>query len=329
MKKAISLAAVIILCLSVLTSCGKGNNGGYPLTVNSTGIPGEIFSYYLDSTWNSPEAGNRDNRITLATNMCIRYVAVNSTFASYGLQLTPAETAEIAERANVLWNMFGEHYERIGISKTSYIKILTSEQYQEKLRLYFFDKGGTDEISEDVLRRAFYDDYVAFRYVRTELKNTDVYGNITDFTEEDRNKLMNIYQENVKNVSQYNGTEVAYSNILKEFPASEQSFENEIIDRNDIEYSPEFFDTVKDMKENTAEVRMYNNYIYIIYRVNVLSDPSVYEKNRSDCLKKVSENPLQSKITVMCNAFNSKRDSSLVNEYYNDVEKAKRAENTK
>lgn len=323
MKKALPLAAALVFLSVCLVSCHINSSGRYPLTVNSTPIDGEIFRYYLDRVWKDENAVNREEKITKATHMCIRYVAVNSTFVSYGLSLSPAEKAETAAKANVLWNMFGEHYKSVGVSKQTYLKLLTSEEYIEKLRVYFYDKGGTDEISEDALKSCFYDKYVSFNYVRTPLKNRDVYGNIVDFSEEALEKMKNLYYQSISDVSVLNGAELAYSKIVREFPATEQSYKAEIISSGEHEYSTGFFEAVKKMKEGTVSVIQYGDYIYLVYRVNIFNDISVFESYRSECLKLLSEQPLQSKINVMCNAYRSKRDTSLVNEYYKAVRRTK------
>ena len=192
MKRIISILLVLlILTLSACTSSTES----YPITVNGTPIDSEIFAYFLDSVWDRPEAqGTRDGRITEATYMCIRYVAVNSTFVTSGLTLTDADRVEISDNANVLWNMFGEYYEKIGVSKQTYVKIKTYEAYIEKLRTAFFDKGGTDEISDAVLRGTLQENFVAFKYVRTPLKNIDVYGNESALTDEEINRLNTVTQ---------------------------------------------------------------------------------------------------------------------------------------
>ena len=190
------LSALLAILILSLCACTREGGESYPITVNGTPIDSEIFSYFLDSVWDAPEAlGTREGRTTQATYMCIRYVAVNSTFVSSGLALSDTDKVEISDNANVLWNMFGEYYEKIGVSKQTYVKIKTYEAYIEKLRTAFFDKGGADEISDDVLRGALVESYVAFKYVRTPLKNIDVYGNESAFSDEEISKLNTVYNK--------------------------------------------------------------------------------------------------------------------------------------
>lgn len=318
MKKITSVLLVILIF--ALSACTSAETESYPITVNGTPIDSEIFSYFLDTVWDSPEAlGTRDGRITEATYMCIRYVAVNSTFVSSGLTLTDADKVQISDNANVLWNMFGEYYGKIGVSKQTYIKIKTYEAYIEKLRTAFFDKGGTDEISDAVLRGALQENYVAFKFVRTPLKNIDVYGNVSPLTDEEINKLNSVYNKAASSVASSYGIDKAYEEILKEFPLSERTYETEVIDRNDHQFPAIFFDTVKAQGEGTVRIFQYGEDVYLVYKINILTEPLIFGDLRTECLKIVSEEPLQSKINIMCNAYQSVRDTALVNNIFEKV----------
>lgn len=320
MKKILSLFMILIICILSLAGCNGTSDESYPLTVNGTPIDSEIFSYFLDSVWNNEETGGtRDGRITEATYMCIRYVAVNSTFSSYGLSLSDSEKAEISDRSNVLWNMFGEYYEQIGVSKVTFIKIKTYEEYIEKLREAFFDTGGTDEISDAVLRGVLQENYVAFKYVRTPLKNIDVYGHDAELTDEEINSLNSVYNSSVSSVTASYGIDKAYEDIVSLFPLSERSYETQVIDRNDHDFSSVFYDTVKAQEDGTAKIFQYGEYVYLVYKVNILTDALIFSDYREECLKAVSEEPLQSKINIMCNAYQSVRDTAVVRSIYEKV----------
>lgn len=318
MKKIISIFLVIIIL--TLTACTKADGENYPITVNGTPIDSEIFSYFLDSVWDTPEsAGSRDGRITEATYMCIRYVAVNSTFVSSGLELTDSDKVEISDNANVLWNMFGEYYEKIGVGKQTYIKIKTYEAYIEKLRTAFFDKGGTDEISDAVLRGVLQENYVAFKFVRTPLKNIDVYGNERPLNDGEIANLNTVYNKAASSVAASYGIDRAYEQIAKEFPLSERTFETKVIDRNDHEFPAIFFDTVKAQTDGTVRIFQYGEDVYLVYKINILTEAVIFSDLRSECLRIVSEEPLQSKINIMCNAYQSVRDTAVVKNIYEKV----------
>lgn len=318
MKKVLSILLVILIL--TLTACTGEGGEAYPITVNGTPIDSEIFAYFLDSVWDNPEAaGTRDGRITEATYMCIRYVAVNSTYVSSGLTLTDADKVAISDNGNVLWNMFGEYYEKIGVSKQTYIKIKTYEAYIEKLRTAFFDKGGTDEISDDVLRGALQENYVAFKFVKTPLKSVDVYGNESPLTDAEIATLNTVYNKAASSVASSYGIDKAYDEIAKEFPLSERSYETVVIDRNDHKYPAIFYDTVKAQGDGTVKIFQYGEDVYLVYKINILTEPILFSEFRQECLRLVSEEPLQSKINIMCNAYQSVRDTALVKNIFEKV----------
>jgi len=320
MKKLISVFLVLNILLCAFSACSSVKGEQYPITVNGTPVDGEIFRYYLDDVWDSEEAlGSRDGRITEATYKCIRYVAVNSTFSAYSLSLSDAEKVELSEKANVLWNMFGAYYEKIGVSKETYIKIKTSDAFVEKLRLAFFDKGGTDEISDALLRGVLQENFTAFRYVRTPLKTTDVYGNEIPLTDKEMNRLVALYNSNLNTVAASYTVEKAYTEIAEEFPLTEQSYENVVIDSSDHEFTTSFYNTVREMGNNTAKAFQFGEFVYLVYKTDIVNDGLIFSELRDECLKIISEEPLQSKINVMCNAYQSVRDTSLVREYYDEV----------
>ncbi len=319
MKKTISLMLAVLLALMSLAGCTASENESYPLTVNSTPIDGEIFKYYLDKVWSEEETGTKEGRITEATHMCIRYVAINSTFAAYGFALTDSEKAEISEEANALWNMFGAYYEKIGVSKQTFIKIKTSEAYIEKLRVAFFDTGGTDEISDAALRGVLVETYIAFRYARTPVYSTDRYGNKTYYSSEELTELQELYAEQIPSVTSSYGVENAFAEISPQYPLTEMSYDTVVSDRDDHEFPSVFFDKVKSTEEGTATVFRYEDYYYLVYRINILNDVSIFNSKRSDCLRIISEEPLQSKINTMCNAYQSERNRLTANENYEQV----------
>ena len=320
MRRILTVFMVLIICVLSFTCCMKEEIEGYPLSVNGTPIDGEIFRYYLDDVWNSPDSsGSKDGRITQATYKCIRYVAVNSTFHSYGLSLTDDEKSKLAEKVNSLWNMFSGHYKSIGVSKQTFLKIKTSEEYIEKLRIYFFDTGGPDEISDAVLRGILMDRYIAFRYIRVPVIETDVYGNQRTFSETELAGLNTVFNNAMTKITASYGLDNAYAEVVASFPFAEQTYETIVAGSEDHQFPSVFYDKIRSIEEGRSIAFQYEDYAYLVYRVSILSDASIFMAKRSDCLKFISEDPLQSKINMMCNAYQSVRELSLVNEYYSRV----------
>ena len=175
------LAALLALAAVLLCSCGKEQERVvYPLTVNGTSLDGEIFTYFLDKAVNTLPEGTQEERVNHAVQLCIHYVAVNSTYSGAGLSLTAAEKKEADEETNVQWNLYGPYYSAIGISRQTFSKLRRSELYLEKLRQAYFGEGGSDEIPADQLRAYLDTRYVAFRVIRIPKKVLNANGEETE-----------------------------------------------------------------------------------------------------------------------------------------------------
>ena len=310
-------AFVAVLLLFSLVSCGSEKTE-YPLSVNGTPINGEIFTYYLDRAYSDSEGGvTRADRITYATNMCIRYVALNSTFAQKGLSLSPADSVVCSDEANALWSMYHGYYESLGVSKETFVKIRLSEAYRETLRLTLFDEGGTSPIPDSELKAYFDENYVAFKLIRGYLFTTDVYGNEKEYTDEELKRIKERYDLACEQINN-KGTaiDLLYSVLAGsgEQDVSE-SLKTEVITDGSAYYPKGFYDSVRAVEKGKAAVLMFDDYIYLVNRVDALADDSVFKNHRSECLKAVSEQPLSDEIDLMCNAYTSVRNTAVVEKY--------------
>lgn len=322
MKRIVAFMLFCILIFS-LCSCSKEKEDGIPITVNGTPISGEVFRYFLDEARKTDGITGKDAIITAASEKCIRYVAINSTFVQAGLELTPAEKADANSRGNVLWQMFGEYYKSIGVSKQTYLKINLSGEYTEKLRLAFFDKGGTDEISDAVLRGYLKEYYVSFKLISAPLSKSDVYGKTTPLTPDERTAVEKFYSIDAGYINAGYKFDDMSKRLADEVPASQQAPETLVINKEHSEFSEAFYENIRTIEEGKAGLYEDKDFIYLIYRTDILGDAKIFESYRDDCLLQASEVPLESKINTMCNSYTSKRNTRLADEYYQQVMKIK------
>lgn len=326
MKKILSLilSAVFIL---LLASCGAEKKE-YPLSVNGTPIDAEIFTCYLDRALHDPDCGaTRADRITYATNMCIRYVALNSTFKQKGLTLSASDNVKCSNEANSLWAMYHAYYERLGVSKETFVKVRLSEAYRETLRLRLFDEGGEDPISDDVLKAWFDENYVAVKLIRGYLFTTDVYGNTKEYTEDEMKRIKERYELAAEQINKGTPIELLYSVLAGsgEQDVSE-NLKTEVLADGSPYFPKGFYDSVRSVENGKSAVFVFDDYIYLVYRAELLSDNSLFKAHRAACLKAVSEQPLAIEIDKMCNAYTSVRNMSVVEKYCELTEKNNRNE---
>lgn len=323
MKKLLCLLLAAAM-LFLFSSCSDETVAD-PLTVNGTPINAEIFKFYLDEGFGNEALGEKSDIIQYATEQCIRYVAVNSAFEARGLALSAGEAAEVSERGNALWRFFGAHYEKIGVSKQTFIKIQTSLAYTEALRYALFDKGGVMPIADDMLKSYLSSEYVAFKALSGNLYDTDVYGNRVELTEEQLKNLGESYATAANQINIGGSLEYVYASLINSGNEEvRQSLETVVIADGDPFYPEGFYAAVKEIEEKKAEVKTFGDNIYLIYRVDILSDPDLYEKHRDACLIPVSEPYLQSEINTMCNAYTSVRKSAQVERCYTAVKEGRK-----
>lgn len=325
MKKLQCVILSLLFIIAGLSACAS-ETATYPLTVNSTPINEEIFKYYLDIAYAEAGLLTREERVTYATQQCIRYVALNSVFTQWGLSLSAAEKAETAERANALWSIFREHYENIGVSKETFMKIQTSRTYTESLRYALFDKDGRKPIADEILRGYFVENYVAVKLVQGYLFDTDVYGNRVEYTEEALQGILERYNNAVEQINGGVAIDFMYASLINSGSEEvSQALKTEIVPAGDPTFPEGFFEAVQNISEGRAGLAVFGDYLYLVYRVSILSDPQFFEDYRSECLLAVSEPYLQNEISEFVSGYTSVRKAAAVEKCCEQVERARKS----
>ncbi len=114
-----------------------------------------------------------------------QHVAVQKEFEKQGLTITAEEKDEIKENTNNLWNSeityygystgvtYGENYENIGISKSSYEKVQLVNKMRNKLFDAYYETNGITETDEKDINVYFNDNYGRFQIIQVELTEGD------------------------------------------------------------------------------------------------------------------------------------------------------------
>ena len=324
MKKALLRPAAVVAVLCVLFGCARTQTPEYPLTVNGTPLDGEIF-YYLDIAFADAALPDKDARVNYATEQCIRYVAVNSAFTQRGLSLAPAETASVTETADALWAVFGAHYEKIGVSKQTFVKLRTSMFYAERLRYALFDADGVSPIPDDTLKAYFAACYAAFKVLRGHLYGADVYGNRVELTAEELAAVREKYETAAGQINKGTAIDYTYASLISSGNEEvQQSLTTEVIAAGDPAYPEGFYEAVRGLPENAAGVLEFGDDIFLVFRVGILEDTDLFQAYRDECLLAVSEPYLQSEINAMCNGYSSIRKTGAVQRCYEEVKEGRK-----
>ena len=313
------LAAVLFLC-----SCGAEKTAvSYPLTVNGTPIDSEVFTFFLDKAAAALPDGTQEEQIDYAVQLCIHYVAVNSTFTGEGMSLSPAEKKETAEAVNTQWKLYGAYYAALGVSRQTYARIQRSGRYTEKLRQAYFGEGGPDEVPTQTLREYLAARYVAFRSIRLPKKTRDAYGKETERNAAQQSALQEKLAAGLSAVND-NGTgiESVFATFVSDRNGDREEYAEVVTDGSDHAWSAEFVEAVRGIPEGTAAALDYGDSYYLVYREDILADDEIFEAYKGKCLEALTENDLLAKIEAIGGSYASVKDQPVLAACWNSYRSA-------
>ena len=196
----------------------------------------------------------------------------------------------------------------------------------ERLRAALYDTGGVSPIPEDDLKAYFAAYHVAFKILRGKLYGTDVYGNRTEYTPEQLAAVREKYKTAAQQINNGVSIELSYATLAGlGDDGVPQSLNTEVIAQGDPYYPVGFYESARSIIEGKAVVLEFGEDIFVVYRVNILSDSDLFMKYRAACLAAVSEPYLQNEINTMCNAYSSVRNTGAVQRCYEAVREGRRA----
>lgn len=121
-----------------------------------------------------------------AVEILKKRTAISLMFDEMGLELTPDDHKEIRDSVDRFWESSegmeesglnhrnrGEFFERSGITKASFTRILTYNKQEDAVFEALFAAGGTEEVTEAELRAEFAREFARHRFIFIPLKNAD------------------------------------------------------------------------------------------------------------------------------------------------------------
>ncbi len=279
MKRFAAFFAAVIIIFS-LSSCSSQKKTA--LVIAGTEINSEIFTYYLDKVYQAPQdyglAENPpDKELKQAViNECKKYLAANTSFRDKRLTLTASEKVEISQAVNNYWIRFENHCKKIGVSKQTLTKILTSQAYGDALFAAEYDKGTGDAESEKVLQDYFYENYISFRTVCAYYTAADG----SPMTQLEKTQLLS----SIDTLAEGAGTDV------DEFAQAAQSAGfslsgSVLLKKGADTYPHGFYEKVSEQEDNTVQVITYDECVFIVWKENLRDKgDSVYVNYRSACI---------------------------------------------
>ena len=319
MRKLYMILSAALAVVLLFSSCSRADKT--VVTVNGdVSVTGDVFSYFLKTAMTDNKDMTEDEYLDIATNECIKYIAVNTIFAQNGMTLTPAQKASLSEETNTLWRQYGAYYSLLGITKETFYKIKTGEAYREAVRFALYDTDGSEPVGEDVIKSVFNSEYCGFRFVCEYLYNTDSDGNAVKKSQSEIDETYNNYLSAASEINN-NGSslEEAYARFATDEAYKSLSLDTVLIDR-DSSFPEGFFDAVQKAEYNKAVVIISDDYLYLLIREDILSaDHDFYEQYRDKCLVTATESLLNNKMTEWVGEYNAVRQIDTARGCYKSV----------
>lgn len=280
MKKFAAALLAVIMIFS-LCSCAKSNDT--VLVISGTEINREIFTYFLDkvverpASFNLPENPDKKDLKEAAITECKQYLLANTEFKNSGLTLSSAKKVEISQTVNDFWIRFKNHYNKIGVSKQTLTKILTSQAYEDVLFTAEYDKGAENAQAEAIIQDYFYKNYICFRTVCAYFTSAD---GSTPMTQMEKSQLITSFNT----LSQNSGTDVAA--FIETVQNAGYTLSDSVLLKKGSEGYPNgFYEMVYDQPEDTVQIIVYDECVFAVWKENLKDKgESVYSNYRSACI---------------------------------------------
>ncbi len=270
MKKIISLLLATLALTLVLTSC----SGTAKVKVNGVKIDNEIYTYF-ENTLEKDENGEVSE--DAIKNAISRYVAINSEFSNRGLSIDSDAKGVLSKSVNDLWHLYGNYYNKIGVSKQTLYKIELSKEYESTLLADYYS-----DVSEDEIKAYFKESYIGIRFVTGYLFNVDENGTSVAMTDEQKKSVTESYNSIVTLINEGTLIEEAVASL-----GEDTEVHSTLINAfSDGTFPTGFFNEVKKIDTDKTAVITIDDYIFIVQRIDVFDKTyGYYENNRTTCLE--------------------------------------------
>lgn len=281
MKKISASIGILMALVLLFSSCSLPV--GKVITVGSVEVDKEVYIYYLDNAIASSEGTPESTAVMKeAAESCVRYIAVNTVFAQMKLSLTDTKKSEVSQTVNDLWRLYGNYYEKIGVSKQTLTKVYESKAYENAIFLAYYDTDGITPIPEETVEEYFSDNYAIIKSINGFLTDLDENGNTVPMDEESRQKTVETFEGFVTKINSGTLIDDVYSDYVGQEGSTVQAV---VISRASTLYPESFFDEVKAIEEDSAAVVTLGDYIFAVQHLPADSDSNIYyQLNRESCL---------------------------------------------
>lgn len=292
------------------------------MEINDVEISDDVFTYFLDLAVvdlgvDAPLKSLKEK----ATVYAETYFKTNSLAHSQGITLSTAEKADVSERVNAYWGIYGEYYSKIGVTKETLTKIFTADAFREALLVHIYGTGGEEEIPLTRLYAQFKTNYIVFQAITGYFTTTDLNGQTVKISETEKEALVLKFQNMsaMVNAGEQNMEEAA--DFLAE-SGYQSSVQTVVLHKDDTSYPAGFFEKVKNTEARLATVIGTEEYIFLVLRGDADTKSSYFNEKRTEMIEIIVGNEIDEKIEKSLKV-ETKIDNSLANSYFSLIAKEK------
>ncbi len=316
-KQTIALLCAISCLCSILVFSGCAITDEKPaMTINDVAISNDIFTYFLDlATVEMDKEASFDAIREKAKTYAATYFKTNTLAHNEGIVLSTAQKAQVSEKVNAYWSIYGNYYTKIGVSRETLTKVFTADSFRSALLLHYYGTGGEEEIPLTRLYAQFKTNYIVFQSITGYFTTTDAYGKTERISENESEALILKFQNmaTMVNAGEQNMEEAADFLSSTGYQSSAQTV---ILHKDDTSYPKGFFEKVQATEARLATVIGTTDYIFLVLRGDADTNSEYFKEKKPEMIEIIVGDEIDTKIA---NSLNT--DIKVVNNiavgYYN------------
>lgn len=319
MKKTMRFFAGLFTAVMLFSFTACSGDTTWAMKTETTTVPAGVYiSYLIDSynaaleridsskeVWDQQIDGVSTEQwiVDEATRQTKNYIAADLLFNELGLTLDTEAKNIIKTKADNYWASNQESCEKNGISFSSVEKLSENSYKAQAVFDYYYEKDGTEPVSDEAIKEYFYENYAKVKYVT--ISRTDVTtGEKID--EETLKKTVDGYVTEINKGKDIDEViDSIYAKVYEDYGMGAYEPDTSDSSRNVSLVTRDQEGNLKGFAEKTFAQTEFNipytdesndSYVYLGARYDLTKDNDIYEENRAGILYLLREDPFNAKL---------------------------------
>ena len=321
MKKKILCLALIFSLMFGLSGCsGKSK---YILQFDEIGISGGVFAYYVNKITASPKSynvkdGDSKAIIEKATELCAEAAAAKKLMQENPVSLQLQYKTDVAQETENIWNLFGDYYKSIGVSKPDITAVNTFEAEKKQLVQYFYGTGSKKPVSDDDLKQKFVEMYIGFKGFEGSFTKLNAKGETVEMTESEKEKTIEDFRSMANKINDGADIDDVYSEYCtKQGLVATTELQVNLFKDKDPMYADDFFKKVSTISHGKAAPVTSGSSVYVVQRTTIASsDEDAFEAYREEVLDEMKMPAVEKMIAKKVKALEVQKQDKRLERVY-------------